>query len=350
VDSSTKSRELNFSQVLEAGDTTSPGKSRCLSIHCAREDVFETIEYSRVHSVFLFSINEMPRSFMVKLFKKFKLLKVLDFEDAHIDCLPQEVGNLFHLKYLSLWRTKVKILPKSLGRLQNLQTLNVMEIPVRELPIEIFRLCKLRHLLAHYHDLEIESSLYAMKGVKLCDGVGCLRDLQMLSLVKVNHQGVGLFTELGKLSQLRTLGISNTVAENGRDLCASLQNMVQLKILVVISISEEEILDLQSISSPPQFLEHIFLRGRLERLPNWISELHNLVTLGLCFSFLVEDPLICIKTLPNLINFTLHQGFDGERLHFEEGGFQKLKKLTLKKLDRLKMVESTGDHCPFLSN
>ncbi|XP_059438808.1 disease resistance protein RPM1-like [Corylus avellana] len=343
-----KGGELNFSQVLEAGDTTSDGKSRCLSIHSAREDIFETSEYSRVRSVFLFSINEMPRSFMVKLFKKFNLLKVLDFEDAPIDYLPQEVGNLFHLKCLSLRRTKVKILPKSMGRLQNLQTLNVMETPVCELPIEIFRLYKLRHILAHSHDFEIESSLFAMKGVKVHDGVGCLRDLQTLSLVEANHQGVGLFTELGKLSQLRTLGISNMAAENGMDLCASLQNMVQLKVLVVSSISEEEILDLQSISSPPQFLEHIFLRGRLERLPNWILGLHNLVTLGLCFSFLVEDPLICVKTLPNLINLNLHQGYDGEGLHFEVGGFQKLKRLTLKKLNRLKMVEIDRGSLPVL--
>ncbi|XP_059436286.1 disease resistance protein RPM1-like [Corylus avellana] len=235
-----------------------------------------------------------------------------------------------------------------MGRLQNLQTLNVMETLVRELPIEIFRLYKLRHLLAHYHDRGIESSFYAMKGVKLCDGVGCLRDLQTLSLVEANHQGVGLFTELGKLSQLRTLGISNMAAENGRDLCASLQNMVQLKILVVSSISEEENLDLESISSPPQFLEHIFLRGRLKKLPKWILGLHNLVTLGLCFSFLVEDPLICVKTLPNLINLTLRQGYDGERLHFEEGGFQKLKKLTLKKMNILKMAEIDRGSLPVL--
>ncbi|XP_062160738.1 disease resistance protein RPM1-like [Alnus glutinosa] len=334
-----KAEEMNFCQVLEAGDTTSHGKSRCLSIHDVRENVFETSEYSRVRSVFLFNISEMPRSFIVKLFKMFKLLKVLDFEDAPIDYLPEEVGNLFHLKHLSLRRTKVKILPKSMGRLQNLQTLNIMETPVHELPIEIFRLYKLRHLLAHYHDLEIESSLYAMQGVKVRDGVGCLSDLQTLSLVEANHHGVGLFTELGKLSQLRMLGISNMAAENGRDLCASLQNMVQLKILVVSSISEEEILDLQSISSPPQFLKHIFLRGRLQKLPNWIAGLHNLVTLGLCFSFLVEDPLLCVQTLPNLTNLSLHQGYDGEHLHFEEGGFQKLKKLTLKKLSRLKMVE-----------
>jgi disease resistance protein RPM1 len=83
-----KAEELNFCQVMVAGDTTSLGKSWCLSIHNVRENVFETSEYSRVRSVFLFNINEMPRSFIVKLFKKFKLLKVLDFEDAPIDYLP----------------------------------------------------------------------------------------------------------------------------------------------------------------------------------------------------------------------------------------------------------------------
>jgi disease resistance protein RPM1 len=77
----------------------------------------------------------MPRSFIVKLFKKFKLLKVMDFEDAPIDYLPQEVGNLFHLKHLSLRRTKVKILPKSVGRLLNLQTINVTKTAMCELPI-----------------------------------------------------------------------------------------------------------------------------------------------------------------------------------------------------------------------
>jgi disease resistance protein RPM1 len=145
-----KAEELNFCRVLEVGDTTFHGKSRCLSIHDARENIFETSEYSRVRSIFLFNINEMPRSFIVKLFKKFKLLKVLDFEDARIDYLPQEVGNLFQLKHLGLERTKVKILPKSVGRLQNLHTLNVLGTAVRELPIEIFRLYKQRHILANF--------------------------------------------------------------------------------------------------------------------------------------------------------------------------------------------------------
>jgi hypothetical protein len=61
-----------------------------------------------------------------------------------------------------------------MGRLQNLHTLNIMKTPVQELPIEIFRLYKLRHLLAHYHDLEIESSLYAMQGVKVMSHKYCI--------------------------------------------------------------------------------------------------------------------------------------------------------------------------------
>ncbi|XP_059436544.1 disease resistance protein RPM1-like [Corylus avellana] len=343
-----KAVELNFCQVLEAGDTTFHGKSRCLSIHDPRENVFETSEYSRVRSIFLFNINEIPKCFIVKLFKKFKLLKVLDFEDAPIDCLPEEVGNLFHLKHLSLRRTKVMILPKSVGRLQNLETLNVMETRVRELPVEVFRLYKLRHILAHSHDYEIKMSFYSMKGVKVHEGVGCLNDLQTLSLIEANHHGVGLFEELGKLSQLRMLGIGNMTAERGRVLCTSIQNMVHLKTLIVGSISEHEIIDLQSISSPPPFLEHLFLRGRLEKLPNWIPKLKSLVTLILSISSLEEDPLPYVHALPNLITISLSRAYDGEQLHFKDGSFRKLKRITLREMKKLKIVEIDKGSLPNL--
>jgi disease resistance protein RPM1 len=197
----------------------------------------------------------MPNSFIVKLFKKFKLLKVLDFEDAPIDYLPQEVGNLFHLKYLNLRRTKVKILPKSVGKLYNLQTLNVVETAVHELPIEMFRLYKLRQIIAYSHDFESKSSFYSVRGVKVHEWVGCLNELQELSTIEANHHGVGLFEELGKL------GISNMTAERGRALCDTIQKMVHLNVLTVCSISEDEIIDLESISSSPPFLKHIYLIG-----------------------------------------------------------------------------------------
>jgi disease resistance protein RPM1 len=131
---------------------------------------------------------------------------------------------------------------------------------VRELPIEILRLSKLRHILADSHDFDIKSSFHSVRGVKIHEGVGCLKDLQTLLTIEANHGG-GLFEELGKLSQLRMLGISSITAERGRALCTSIQNMVHLKVLFVFSISEDELIDLQSISSPSPFLEHIHLRG-----------------------------------------------------------------------------------------
>ncbi|KAE8099205.1 hypothetical protein FH972_017205 [Carpinus fangiana] len=292
--------------------------------------------------------SEWKRSFIVKLFRKFKLLKVLDFEDAPIDYLPQEVGNLFHLKYLSLRRTKVKILPKSVGRLHNLQTLNVVETAVRELPIEIFRLYKLRHILAHFRDFEIKSCFYSLQGVKVHEGIGSLKNLQVVTFIEANHHGASLFKELGKLSQLRVLGISNLTAELCRALCTSIQNMVHLDILVLGSINEYEIIDLESISSPPPFLAHIYLRGRLEKLPNWIPDLQNLVTLVLSFTSLEEDPLFGVQALPNLVTLSLNHAYDGEQLHFVEGGFRKLKNLTLRGLKRLKIVEIDNGSLPVL--
>ncbi|CBI24373.3 unnamed protein product, partial [Vitis vinifera] len=69
--------------------------------------------------------------------------------------VPEDLGNLFHLRYLSLSRTKVKMLPKSIGKLQNLQTLDLKHSLVDALPVEIKKLRKLRHILAYaYKHLE----------------------------------------------------------------------------------------------------------------------------------------------------------------------------------------------------
>jgi disease resistance protein RPM1 len=86
----------------------------------------------------------------------------------------------------------------------------------------------------------------------------------------------------------------------------------------------------------------------LEKLPNWIPELQNLVTLILFFSSLEEDPLPCVQALPNLITLSLNHAYDGEQLHFEEGGFRKLKRLTLRELKKLKMVEIDRGSLPGL--
>ena len=50
-------------------------------------------------------------------FTNFKLLKVLDFENSPLHSVPEDLGNLFHLRYVSLRGTRVTMLPKSIGKL-----------------------------------------------------------------------------------------------------------------------------------------------------------------------------------------------------------------------------------------
>ncbi|GLT52860.1 hypothetical protein SLA2020_261740 [Shorea laevis] len=58
--------------------------------------------------------------------------------------------------------------------------------------------------------------------------------------------------------------------------------------------------------------------------------------------------LLCVQALPNLTTLSLYDAYDGEQLHFEEGGFRKLKRLTLRKLKKLKMVEIDRGSLPGL--
>ncbi|KAE7996012.1 hypothetical protein FH972_000761 [Carpinus fangiana] len=222
------SSELEFLEVL---DTTSYGKSRRLSIHNARKDVFETSEYSQVRSIFLFNITELPRSFIVKLFKKFKLLKVLDFEDAPIDYLPQEVGNLFHLKHLSLRRTKVKILPKSVGRLYNLQTLNVAETAVDPLPCvqalpNLFTL-SLNHV---YNGEQLHFEEGGFRKLKKLT----LRELKTLKMVEIDK---------GSLPNLVQLDIGPCPLM--KEVPAGIQHLKSLKILDFYEMHREFVLRIQ---------------------------------------------------------------------------------------------------------
>ena len=261
----------------------------------------------------------------------------MDFEDAPLDFIPKDVGSLFHLRYLSLRNTKVKLLPKSVGKFQNLETLDLKQSHVYEIPVDINNLRKLRHFIAYNRDFKIDFSLTQEKGVKLQKSIGCLKDLQKLYHVEANHEGaIDLITELESLRQLRKLGMKNLTRETGMALCASIEKMNHLESLDVASITKDKILDLQSISFPPQFLQHLYIQGRLDQLPNWIPKLQHLSRLLICWSRLSDDPLKAFQNLPNLMELRIfNQAYNGEQLQFEIGGFPKLRLLWLRHLDKL---------------
>ncbi|KAJ6703874.1 NB-ARC DOMAIN CONTAINING PROTEIN EXPRESSED [Salix viminalis] len=299
-----KARDQEFVAVAKEPCMMWPEKVRRLSIHNASQHIQHTIHIpSRLRSLLMFwgvdSLSGYPKINLY--YGGLRLLNVLDLQGAPLKEFPNEVVNLFLLKYLSLRYTKVDAIPNSIGNLQNLETLDLKHSRVIELPVGILKLQKLLNLLRQR---------------KVFD---CL-------------------WSSGKLNQLRRLGIVKLSKKDGKALCYSIENLGNLHALSITSIEENEIIDMQSLSSPPPLLQRLYLTGRQEKLPKCISSLHFLVKLVLKWTRLQDDPLVSIQHLPNLVHLEFVQVYDGERLHFKRGGFQRLRILGLHKLNRLKSI------------
>ncbi|XP_048446377.1 disease resistance protein RPM1-like [Pyrus x bretschneideri] len=346
-----KGLDSSFCHVLSKDESSFKPTTRRLSMDISPSEALGSITQSHIRSVFTFNLEEWPESFLDTLSGNFKLLKVLDFMDAPINQLPKYVGDLYLLTYLSLRNTKVKLLPDSIGNLQNLETLDLKQSLVYEIPAKINKLVKLRHLLAHHRDYNYDVGLFLNmeKGVKIHEGIGCLQALQKLSYVEANHGGMRLIKELGKLRQLRKLGLKNLKSEDGRAVCASVEKMKHLESLILTAVNEDEVLDLESISTPPQFIRALRLIGRLEQLPGWISNLQHLVKITMFWSRLRDSPLKALQNLPNLLELVLAiNAYDGVQLHFEEGGFQKLRVLGLREMEGLNSLIIANGVMPLL--
>nr|XP_023871995.1 disease resistance protein RPM1-like [Quercus suber] len=109
-----KMKDLSFCHVLSKQESNFERLTRRMSVNGASYSVLKGYEEAYIHSLLFFNINEFPISFMSKFLQNFKLVKVLDFENTPLDHLPEEVGDLFHLRYLDLDNTKVKTLPNSI--------------------------------------------------------------------------------------------------------------------------------------------------------------------------------------------------------------------------------------------
>ncbi|THG06532.1 hypothetical protein TEA_018381 [Camellia sinensis var. sinensis] len=276
-----KSKHQNFLTIAREGSVRCLENARRLSIHKTLPDIpLEGKCFSQLRSLLMFGVDEpISESSMPLLFNGgLRLLKVLHLRNASLERFPGNVDKLFHLKYLSLRGTQVKVLPNSIGLLWNLETLDLKETS---------------------------------------------------TIVK----------EIGRLTQLRRLGILKLRREDGVVLCSSIEKLSNLRSLDVKSIEEDEILDLQSLSPAPQFLQRLYLNGRLEKLPEWITSLHGLTRLVLWWSKLRDDPLKSLQNLPNLVFLSLvDESYEGEGLCFKAGRFQRLKYLGLENLKGLRWV------------
>lgn len=335
-----KSREQNFAAIEKEQGTMWPEKVRRLSIFNTLQNVQQKRIPSKLRSLLIFGVEDSLTEFSIpKLFPRgLPLLTVLDLEGAPLETFPKEVVNLLLLRYLSLRGTRVKQIPSSIKKLRNLETFDLKHSHVVELPAEILNLKRLRHLLVYRYEVESYARFNSRYGVKVPAGICGLQSLQKLCFVEANQDNGALVAELGRMNQLRRLGIFKLRPEDGVTLCLSIEKMLNLRSLSVSSVEKDKIIDLTHISCPPQFLQRLYLTGRLENLPHWISSLQNVVRLFLKWSRLKEDPLVHLQGLPNLVHLELLQVYEGDCLHFKAGGFPSLKLLGIDKLDELKLV------------
>ncbi|GAU29583.1 hypothetical protein TSUD_153330 [Trifolium subterraneum] len=349
-----KCEDLSFCKnISEDGQSALNGIVRHLSIATNSDNLMESIESSQVRSLLVPKPYTLHESVVRQITTKYRLLKVFDARIARETKIPEDLGSLSHLKYFSIkgvkykyWRHIIVIhengrqiasaLPKSIGMLENLETLDLTDKRVFDVPKEICKLRKLRHFLG-----------YKLNLVELKDGIGGMTSLQTLWQVCLNEndENIELIKELGKLKQLKKLGLRGVMGRHMSVLSSSINEMQQMEKLYIqsyhknthiLSYQRKDIINLD-LNLPK--LQSLVLEGNLVKLPEWIPKHQNLVQLELGYSYLTEDPMKLLKSMPNLMSITLSQGaYKGEILHFQNGWFKNLKELHLFELYHLKSI------------
>ncbi|CAL5335728.1 unnamed protein product [Camellia sinensis] len=347
-----KSGEQNVVTIVGERSKAWPKKVQRLSIHNHLENIQESKCFTQLRSLLMFSTTDTMSKFpmLASSSNAFLLLTVLDLRGSLLETFPNDVSKLLQLRYLSLRETNVKIIPKLIGKLQNLETLDLKGTYVTELPDDILKLQRLHHILLYRYQPSPYISFHRQSGFKAPVEIGTLSSLQKLCCVKTNHgNNSGIFlAEIGKFTQVRRLHIQKLRSEDGKGLCSSLEKLSNLRSLIVLATEEDEIIDLDSLSSPPQLLQTLFLEGSLHKLPRWIPSLHSLVRVSLAWSKLRDDPLKSLEGLPNLVEVEFLQTYEGEGLCFKAGGFRRLVRLFLTRLKGLRWVRVEIGSMPHL--
>ncbi|KAL6190656.1 hypothetical protein ACLB2K_037050 [Fragaria x ananassa] len=257
------------------------------------------------------------------LFKKFKLLQVLKLEWLRTPVeLPNEIGNMVHLRFLSLHGSHITRYPSSLGKLICLQTLDLRFCDSNVIPDVIWKMTQLRHLYL---------PLYWTAEPKL--RLSTLHNLQTL-----NHVS-SLCSDLNDLSQLRNLrklGIRVTSSlENLEETLESLSNILNgIRSLFLHNLlGDDSGTEVTQILSCCRNMYKLNLNGRTVELPNYLHDYPNLTKITLVRCDLKDNQMALLEKLPNLKTLGLmEQTFEYKNtntLVFSKGGFPHLECLKL---------------------
>ncbi|KAL3738620.1 hypothetical protein ACJRO7_020061 [Eucalyptus globulus] len=377
---------LGVLKITNEGSKNSSERVRRLSVQGGIVTDLNEEKLSQLRSLFVFNVSSNKDETTTSkasllgnsenpLFPfNFKFLKVLDLTSPPPHTAPDE---LILLRYLSLWDTSIKEIPAFIGRLKHLEFLDLKHSLVTELPEEVGGLKEICHILIYHHEKDPLMESYNLIGFKALCSVGGLKRLEKLCFVESDDS---ILKDLQNLTKLTRLGITKLRKEHGKGLCTSLKELKKLESLNLHAFDEDEILDVHYLSSPPESLKRLYLHGRLDKLPNWISPHCHLTKIVLRWSCLKgatwqneeshmeaaaqqekeshleaatqqeEDLLATLGKLPELVELELRRAYHGRQLDFKNGQFPKLKILLLDELGRLRSMSLEEGTMPCLED
>ncbi|BBG92533.1 NB-ARC domain-containing disease resistance protein, partial [Prunus dulcis] len=280
--------ELMIRCVVQVGETGSIGTIKTCRIH----DLVRDLCLSKAEEEnFLQVVNSSQRNEAISMNREAEL--------------PSEIGNMVHLRFLSLRGSNIKRIPASLGNLICLQTLDLrVEDSWLFIPNVIW---KMKH------------TLYPVSSSN-CD----LNDLTGL-------------TNLRKLSITLSSPLEN-LEEILKSTGSTLNHIRSLFVYTDLAVTGSTEQVTQIVSS----CRHIYklkLEGPTAELPRELHCFPNLTKLTLRRFFLKDDQMGIIEKLPNLTTLRLEQNTfnkDAKILVFSRGGFPHLQFLSLFHMSEVK--------------
>ncbi|KAL3506607.1 hypothetical protein ACH5RR_031989 [Cinchona calisaya] len=355
-----KVKEENFNKILDLRrekipidcSYTSTGIVRRVSIYVDSSTItlYPPEDANRIRSVFIYSYDcsgKLWQQTVLNCFIGYKMLRVLDLQGFHdADQLPKGIGELVHLRYLSLRNSEFKKLPSSLGKLKYLQTLDLemRGIISVQMPNVLWKMEKLRHvyLPPHFHTEDNAKLRF--------DG---LSNLETLINFDTSLCDVTDLQDLRNLRKLRT-----RMKEKLEDLPMIINYLsftsIRLRRFSLAVHSQE----FSSKDGPSctlrqllgcHCLNKLYISGCIDKLPNFCYFSPSLTKLSLENSHLEEDPMSILERLPNISSLTfLNSSFVGEKMVCSASGFPQLKYLKLWSLVNLERLQISQGAMPNL--
>ncbi|KAL3738364.1 hypothetical protein ACJRO7_019832 [Eucalyptus globulus] len=269
------------------------------------------------------------------IFNHCKFLRVLKLENLILTrSLPKSMGDLVHLRFLSLVGSVFKGLPQSMGNLIYMEFLDLLtdSYTTVSIPNVLWKMKRLGYLRLPYQFVIKEKFFWDRKKLQL-GTLKNLRTLRNFNMKKCDVNDVGKFANLQKLTVFDKYG------------CVKLEMFPQL---AEFNLKHLRFLSLYLAS--PLWTEGELSKYQTIPIPKHGSLPQQLRKLVLLFSQLEEDPMPILEKLPHLVVLMLgYWAFSGKELVCSVGGFPQLKQLLFYRLDDLEEWRAAEGAVPHLS-